>query len=137
VNEIKCPKCGTAIDIDDILAKDIEARVVAESILAWSSDEGNIELLSKLQQLGVAPTHQDLSAGKLAGQSFVVVGTLQTMIHDQASERVRALGGTLKRRRQINHLPSSRWQTRQFQTHRRHQIRHQNISEAEFLEIVK
>lgn len=30
MNEIKCPKCGTVIDIDDILAKDIEARVIAE-----------------------------------------------------------------------------------------------------------
>lgn len=30
MNEIKCPKCGTLIDIDDILAKDIQARVIAE-----------------------------------------------------------------------------------------------------------
>jgi hypothetical protein len=30
MNEIKCPKCGTVIDIDDILAKDIEARVIAK-----------------------------------------------------------------------------------------------------------
>jgi hypothetical protein len=30
MNEIKCPKCGTKIDIDDILAKDIEERIIAE-----------------------------------------------------------------------------------------------------------
>jgi len=30
VNQIKCPNCGTVIDIDDALSKDIESRIVAE-----------------------------------------------------------------------------------------------------------
>ena len=30
MNEVKCPTCGTKIDIDDILSKDIEARILAE-----------------------------------------------------------------------------------------------------------
>lgn len=30
MNEIKCPHCGKLIDIDDILVKDVEAKVLAE-----------------------------------------------------------------------------------------------------------
>lgn len=30
MNEIKCPHCGKPIDIDDILSKDIESRILAE-----------------------------------------------------------------------------------------------------------
>lgn len=30
MNQIKCPKCGEPIDIDDVLSKDIETRIIAE-----------------------------------------------------------------------------------------------------------
>lgn len=30
MNEIKCPHCGKPIDIDDVLSKDIETRIIAE-----------------------------------------------------------------------------------------------------------
>jgi hypothetical protein len=30
MNQIKCPKCGKPIDIDDVLSKDIETRIIAE-----------------------------------------------------------------------------------------------------------
>lgn len=30
MNEIKCPHCGKPIDIDDVLSKDVEARILAE-----------------------------------------------------------------------------------------------------------
>jgi DNA ligase (NAD+) len=95
-NHFKSLEAFIEAGLEDLENIDGIGTVVAESILAWLSDEDNIELLSKLQQLGVEPTHQDLSAGKLAGQSFVVTGTLQTMSRDQASERVRALGGTFQ-----------------------------------------
>ena len=70
--------------------------VVAESILAYLSDEDNQKLLLKLQQLGIEPIHKDLSAGKLAGQSFVITGTLKTMSRELAAEKIRNLGGTFQ-----------------------------------------
>lgn len=30
MSEVKCPQCGTAIDIDEVLAKNIESRILAE-----------------------------------------------------------------------------------------------------------
>ena len=68
-------------------------KVVAESIVAWLSDEDNVALLEKLKENGVEPSYEDNSNGKLAGQSFVVTGTLDSMGRDAAAERIRALGG--------------------------------------------
>lgn len=69
--------------------------VVAESILAWFSDDDNIEVLKKLHALGVKPRFKK-KAGKLVGQNFVVTGTLDTMSRDEAADRIRALGGTFQ-----------------------------------------
>ena len=95
-NHFKSLDAFTDASIDDLISIDGVGTVVAESIIAWLSDEDNIKLLSKLQQLGIQPIHQDLSAGKLAGQSFVITGTLTTMSRDEAAERVRNLGGTFQ-----------------------------------------
>ena len=70
--------------------------VVAESIVAWLSDEDNIKLLAKLRDLGVDPVHEDLSAGKLAGQSFAITGSLEGMSRDEAADKIRELGGTFQ-----------------------------------------
>jgi DNA ligase (NAD+) len=83
-------------DIEDLESIDGIGVTVAESIIAWLSDEDNIELLSKLQQLGVKPWHEDLSAGKLAGQSFAITGSLTSMSRDEAADKVRTLGGTFQ-----------------------------------------
>lgn len=59
MNEIKCPKCGTLIDIDDILAKDIQARVIAEEhkkheaeiakVKSQAVEAANKQLIAKLE----------------------------------------------------------------------------------------
>jgi DNA ligase (NAD+) len=83
-------------DFEQLLGIDGIGNIVAESVMAWLSDEDNIQLLKKLRELGVQPQYIDLSAGKLAGQSLVVTGTLETMSRDQAADKVRALGGTFQ-----------------------------------------
>jgi DNA ligase (NAD+) len=83
-------------DFDQLVNIDGVGKVVAESVIAWTSDEDNVQLVKKLRELGVQPQYIDLSAGKLAGQSFVVTGTLETMSRDQAADKVRALGGTFQ-----------------------------------------
>lgn len=78
--------------IDELQAIDGIGIVVAESILAWFADEDNVQLLEKFRQLGVLPQYEKKS-GQLAGQNFVVTGTLESMGRDEAAERIRALGG--------------------------------------------
>ncbi|MFZ2494917.1 MAG: NAD-dependent DNA ligase LigA [Candidatus Saccharimonadales bacterium] len=81
--------------IDTLQSVDGVGRVVAESIMAWFADEDNIALLEKMKSLGVEPQYETKS-GKLAGSSFVVTGTLETMSRDDAADRIRALGGTFQ-----------------------------------------
>ena len=68
-------------------------KTVAESVLAFFSDEDNLELLDKMKANGVEPVYIDTSNGKLNGLSFVVTGTLDSMGRDAAAEKIRALGG--------------------------------------------
>jgi len=67
--------------------------VVAESVAAWFADEDNVKLLGKFRSLGVEPFYEDLTHGKLAGQSFVVTGTFESMSREVAAEKIRKLGG--------------------------------------------
>ena len=70
-------------------------KVVAESIVAWFADEDNLALVDKFASLGVEPRYEQKS-GKLAGKSFAVTGTLDSMSRDEAAEKIRALGGTFQ-----------------------------------------
>ena len=81
--------------IDDLRNVDGVGEVVAESIIAWFSDEDNEALLEKFHDLGVVPQYQEKS-GKLAGISFVVTGSLENMSREEAADRIRALGGTFQ-----------------------------------------
>jgi DNA ligase (NAD+) len=79
--------------LDELLEIDGIGQVVAESILGWFADEDNEKLLQRLDDLGVKPVYEDRSAGKLAGQSFVITGSLTSMGRDEAAEKIRSLGG--------------------------------------------
>jgi DNA ligase (NAD+) len=70
-------------------------RVVAESILAWFSDEDNLALLDKFRELGVEPQFHKKS-GKLTGQSFVITGSLESMSRDEAADMIRVRGGVFQ-----------------------------------------
>lgn len=82
--------------IDDLKNVGGIGEVVAESIAAWFADEDNLKLLEKFQELGVKPQFESKASGKLAGQSFVITGTLETMSRDHAAEKIRSLGGTFQ-----------------------------------------
>lgn len=70
-------------------------KVVAESIVAWFTDEDNLQLLDKFKKVGVSQYYKKKS-GKLIGKSFVITGTLRGMSRDDAAERIRNLGGTFQ-----------------------------------------
>jgi len=81
--------------IDELREVDGVGEIVAESIVAWFADEDNVTLLEKFTDLGGAPQFSQKS-DRLAGQSFVITGTLQSMGRDAAAEKIRNLGGTFQ-----------------------------------------
>lgn len=66
--------------------------VVAESIVAWFSDEDNERLLQKFVDHGVVPYYEQ-ATGSLEGMRFVVTGTLDGMSRDEAAAAIRSRGG--------------------------------------------
>lgn len=77
------------LDISDI------GTVVAESILAWFADEDNAKLLQELKELGMSPVYEDQSKLPLAGKSYIVTGTLQSMGREEAEDKLREKGATV------------------------------------------
>ncbi|MBQ5812082.1 NAD-dependent DNA ligase LigA [Candidatus Saccharibacteria bacterium] len=70
-------------------------KVVAESILAWFSDEDNLQLLADLNELGVEVQNESNGALPLNGKSYIVTGTLESMGREEAEDKLRALGATV------------------------------------------
>ena len=81
--------------IDELREVDGVGEIVAESIVSWFADEDNVKLLEKFADLGVTPQFSQKS-DRLAGQSFVITGTLQSMGRETAAEKIRDLGGTFQ-----------------------------------------
>lgn len=84
-----------AATIDELRAVDGVGVVVAESIAAWFADPDNEALLDKFAYQGVVPVFHK-KAGKLAGQSFVITGSLTDMTRDEAADMIRERGGTFQ-----------------------------------------
>ncbi|MBR0403482.1 NAD-dependent DNA ligase LigA [Candidatus Saccharibacteria bacterium] len=80
---------------DELITIPDIGEIVAESILAYFADEDNLKLLLDLQQLGVKPQYEDRSALPLAGKSYIISGTLESMGREEAEDKLRALGATV------------------------------------------
>jgi len=91
----KLDNLGTAT-YEDLKAVEGVGEIVAESILGWFVDDDNEALLAKFRQLGVWPENVKHVGGPLSGKSFVITGSLESMSREQASEKIRALGGTFQ-----------------------------------------
>ena len=70
-------------------------EVVAESIMAWISDEDNVRLINELKKLGVMPLEESGGSLPLEGKSYIVTGTLSSMGREEAEDKLRALGATV------------------------------------------
>lgn len=74
--------------------------VVARAIYDWFRDQANKRLVANLKKhlrLG-NPDHVsrlNLDTTPLAGKTFVLTGSLESMSRDEAKERIRALGGSV------------------------------------------
>lgn len=81
--------------INDLLLVDGIGVVVAESIVAWFSDEENQMLLNKFIKYGLRPYAQE-KTGHLVDLNFVITGTLKSMSREIASEKVKLAGGNFQ-----------------------------------------
>lgn len=80
---------------DDLLEIPDIGEVVAESILAWFSDEDNLALLEELRELEVWPVEEGDRVLPLTGKSYIVTGTLASMGREEAEDKLRALGASV------------------------------------------
>ncbi|MEL7561795.1 NAD-dependent DNA ligase LigA [Dehalogenimonas sp. 4OHTPN] len=70
---------------------------IGESILAYFNSPDNCTIIQRLMKILDTPEIPAArKAGPLAGEEFVVTGTLRSMSRDQAWEKIRAAGGTTK-----------------------------------------
>jgi DNA ligase (NAD+) len=68
--------------------------VVAAHVHAFFRQPHNREVIDNLIQAGVHwPVAKRAQNGRLAGQTWVITGTLKTLTREQAAERIRAEGG--------------------------------------------
>lgn len=80
---------------DELLGIPDIGEVVAESILAYFADEDNLSQLKELKDLGMNPQYEDKTSAPLAGKSYIVSGTLDSMGREEAEDKLRALGATV------------------------------------------
>src|SRR6266446_5547850 len=72
--------------------------VVAQSVLHFFVSPTGKKLLRRLNELGIEPKSEKVSAKKaaelpLAGKTFVLTGTLPSMTREEATEKIESLGG--------------------------------------------
>ncbi len=82
-------------DYEAIVALDDIGQKIAESIIAYFSDEDNLRLVKRLDMYGVKMTEEkaERTATTLAGMTFVLTGTLDTLMRSEAGAMIEAVGG--------------------------------------------
>lgn len=68
---------------------------IAQNIYEFFHNEISLKFLAQLKENGVEPNNEIFEAKSdiLAGKTFVLTGTLQNMTRDEASEKIKLLGG--------------------------------------------
>ncbi len=83
--------------LDDLNNAPDIGPVVAESIYEWFQKPYHLKLLEKFKKAGITVLEEKKKKGsdKLAGKTFVLTGSLESMTRDEAKDRVRELGGDI------------------------------------------
>jgi DNA ligase (NAD+) len=86
-----------AASLDELQQVREVGPVLAASVRLWLDEPANRHLLERLAQAGVRMSAPRRAAPEgpqpLAGQTFVLTGTLDAMSRDEAQARIEALGG--------------------------------------------
>lgn len=93
-NYFRTIEAVAAASVEELLAVDGVGTKVAESVHAWFRDPEYADFLKKLFVHGVKIAETaSKKQGPLTGKTFVLTGTLAGMTRDEASAKIRALGG--------------------------------------------
>ena len=84
-------------ELEDLLSIDGIGEKVAESILAYFSDDENLQILNKMFGFGVKVQNFAKNEGVLSGKNFVITGTLKEMSREKAAEKIELLGGKFQK----------------------------------------
>ena len=68
-------------------------QIVAESVVSWFLSDNNLDLIKKMDAVGVRPQFQVLEQTTISGLSFVITGTLKEFSREKAFDLVRSRGG--------------------------------------------
>jgi len=91
--------------LDDVFATSIDqltecedvGEIIAYSVVQWHGDERNRKLIERLRQAQInfkSELYQPRAkAGRLAGQTFVLTGTLPGLPREEATAKIEAAGG--------------------------------------------
>ena len=82
---------------EDLLEIDGIGKKVAESILAYFSNEENLAMLEKMFGFGVKVRNFEKISGKLNGKSFVITGTLTGISREEMAKKIENLGGKFQK----------------------------------------
>lgn len=80
---------------EELMSIDGVGPVVAKDIVEWFGLKRHKELVTELQKVLTItnPLYAKTSGGRLAGKTFVLTGTLESMSRDEAKKKIRDLGG--------------------------------------------
>lgn len=67
-------------------------EVIARSVLDWTGDPQNRDMVRRLQEAGLDPEAKT-GGDRLEGRTLVLTGTLRSMTREEAEEAIRAEGG--------------------------------------------
>jgi DNA ligase (NAD+) len=85
--------CMIATEEELVTIPDFGA-ITARCVVDYFSHPQNIEICNRLKEAGVlAEAVKAPTSDKFAGLTFVLTGTLPTMTRDEASEKIKAMGG--------------------------------------------
>ena len=117
----------------------VAGPVVARAALAWFAGERGQQVLKRLRELGIDPRGRSgptVSDHPFAGKTLVLTGTLHTVKRDTATERIRALGGSVSGSvsRKTDFLVVGENAGSKLDEARKHGV--QELTEAQFLEML-
>lgn len=81
--------------VEELAGVDGVGEKIAQGTFDFFRNENSIKFLNQLKELGVEPRPEisEAKSNVLAEKTFVLTGTLQNMTRDEASEKIKSLGG--------------------------------------------
>lgn len=85
----------SVVSAEELSKVDGVGEKIAKNIYDFFHNENSLQFLSQLKEVGVEPSSEIFEAKSdiFAGKIFVLTGTLQNLTRDEASEKIKLLGG--------------------------------------------